>query len=835
MIAFASHAQTKGYVNPSAAYCEKMGYTYENRVDEKGNSFGVCILPNDSVVDAWDFFRGKVATEYSYCKKMGYTTEYVRTDSNGYISECAVCIEELKTGGENRIRMTDLMEQKGEPLINVAEKKSANIIIENAKPASNLKGTGTLPNAFDWRNYNGHSYIGGVRNQGICGSCYSFGANAAAEGTYNFANGLYDANCVDLSESFIAWCLGSISPYSSHFSGCEGADWDYQELQALCDSGVCFESSFPYVESSPGACTHWNDDRVKMNNWYRVDCSDTTAIKTAIMTYGVVDAAVNTINTFNNYTTGIYVDLQTECSGSPTCAYETTNHAIGLVGWGHDATYGLYWILRNSWGSNWGESGYMRIKWNAARVACEVCYVEYIVPDENDPTVFTPTSATTSQIDLSWNLNTNNDPVLLAWSSNETFGTPVNSAIYTPGNVIPGGGTVLYYGSTNIYSHTPLSPATTYHYKIWSDVSGTWSTGVETKATTDCKPVTSFPWNEGFENGGLIPGCWSEEQVDNSGVSWSFITGNGGSNPSAAHAGTYNACLKDESTDRNLTRLVSPALDFGQYSDATLTFWHTQAVWPSDQDSLTVYYRTTETGDWKQLATYNKSITAWDPDTINLPNLSSNYFICFEGNAKWGYGVCVDDVTITATPGVATNFNITNTSVLDGESTCYNATDTIIVAGGGTTVEFLNGSTVNLIAGKCISILPGFHAYEGNFTNAHITAEALFCDALPAGISVAQNNEKSKPTVEIPAINKKVEQLVKVYPNPNNGRFTLELTTFEGPSQITISNTLGSIVYQSAVKNTGITELELSNLRKGIYIVNVKNGNAIKTNKMIIQ
>src|SRR5512136_2233455 len=81
----------------------------------------------------------------------------------------------------------------------------------------------TLPAAFDWRSYNGHSYIGAVRDQGDCGSCYSFGASAAAEGTYNYANGLYDSSCADFSESFIIWCLSRISPYGDHFYGCNGA------------------------------------------------------------------------------------------------------------------------------------------------------------------------------------------------------------------------------------------------------------------------------------------------------------------------------------------------------------------------------------------------------------------------------------------------------------------------------------------------------------------------------------------------------------------------------------------------------------------------------------
>lgn len=234
-----------------------------------------------------------------------------------------------------------------------------------------------LPSSFDWRSVDGKSYIGPIRNQGGCGSCYAFGAAAAAEGTYNKAMGLTDANVVDLSESYIAWCLGEYGPYSSHFGGCGGADYDYAELTALTIEGVTFEANFPYTPTDPGSCTHWSDPVVRFDSWGRCDCNDTAAIKTAIMTYGVVDAAVYVNSAFEAYSGNVFEDTQTDCPGSP-CSYTTTNHAIALVGWNDtDNPANGYWILRNSWGTSWGESGYMRIKYTSARVGCSVAYLNY--------------------------------------------------------------------------------------------------------------------------------------------------------------------------------------------------------------------------------------------------------------------------------------------------------------------------------------------------------------------------------------------------------------------------------------------------------------------------
>jgi C1A family cysteine protease len=249
-----------------------------------------------------------------------------------------------------------------------------------------------LPSSFDWRSYNGHSYIGPIRDQGQCGSCYAFAACAAAEGTYNWANGLVDGNCADFSESFVIWCLGSLEEYNQHFYGCDGADYDYMELEALVVEGVCNESAYPYTTVQPSSCTHWNDPRTTFFGWRRINCGDIDAMKTAIMTYGVVDAAVYASQpAFMGYSGGIYEDSLTACDNTP-CYYAQTDHAISLVGWDDngDPENNGYWILRNSWGTTWGENGYMRIKYRSARASCESAYL-FLNSSQPTPTPSGPT------------------------------------------------------------------------------------------------------------------------------------------------------------------------------------------------------------------------------------------------------------------------------------------------------------------------------------------------------------------------------------------------------------------------------------------------------------
>lgn len=130
----------------------------------------------------------------------------------------------------------------------------------------------TLPSSFDLRDINGHSYIGPVRDQGQCGSCYSFGALAGAESVYNRHHDLYDTAAVDLSESFIIW---SLSPLYEGFDGCNGADYDFEELTAIVEHGVPLEADFPYVIADPGLKNHhWDAPRIGFAEWYRIPPND---------------------------------------------------------------------------------------------------------------------------------------------------------------------------------------------------------------------------------------------------------------------------------------------------------------------------------------------------------------------------------------------------------------------------------------------------------------------------------------------------------------------------------------------------------------------------------
>ncbi len=240
--------------------------------------------------------------------------------------------------------------------------------------ACGISFAGQPPSSFDLRDINGHSYIGTVRDQGSCGSCYAFGALAAAESVYNRHHSLYDTAAIDLSESFIIW---SLSPLYEGFDGCNGASWDYEELTGIVEHGVPLEADFPYVTSDPGPDNHhWDAPRTSFAEWYRIPPNDIETAKRVIQNLGVVDAAVLVDGDFDGYTGGIFQNTNTVIDDIVPY-YSSTNHAVSLVGWEDDpGDAGMgYWILRNSWGTGWGEDGYMRIRYTSAKASMEVSYI----------------------------------------------------------------------------------------------------------------------------------------------------------------------------------------------------------------------------------------------------------------------------------------------------------------------------------------------------------------------------------------------------------------------------------------------------------------------------
>ena len=147
-------------------------------------------------------------------------------------------------------------------------------------------------------------------------------------------------------------------------------------------------------------------------------------------------------------------------------------------------------------------------------------------------------------------------------------------------------------------------------------------------------------------NATTIPAGWSNEHVTNT-TDWVYETGGSNSNgPGAAHSGAYNALFDGSASHR--TKLITPELDLsvgsGEYE---LKFWYALPNFLGSTGDLRIYYKAASADAWSSaILELTAAQEGWTEVTIDLTFESSTYYIAFEGDGG-GWGVCLDDVTVT--------------------------------------------------------------------------------------------------------------------------------------------------------------------------------------------
>ncbi|KOR29351.1 hypothetical protein TI04_08855, partial [Achromatium sp. WMS2] len=252
------------------------------------------------------------------------------------------------------LRTLELTDPK--PVKSIKSKSSQNV--KDDAPPITLPALKSFPAAYDSRS---SGIVPAVRNQGSCGSCWAFGT----VGVMEIAVAKSGNSMADLSEQFLVSC--NRDNWSCN-GGLTASKYHYNTLGlSQTGLGAVLESSKPYTATN-GSCSIAYPHSHVASSWQFITGSEWTMptndqIKAAIMTYGAVTAGVCAgVSGFLNYTGGVYNPTSNGCGGS-------TDHQIVLVGW-NDATQS--WILRNSWGSSWGESGYMRIHYDPSGTSSRV-------------------------------------------------------------------------------------------------------------------------------------------------------------------------------------------------------------------------------------------------------------------------------------------------------------------------------------------------------------------------------------------------------------------------------------------------------------------------------
>jgi len=183
--------------------------------------------------------------------------------------------------------------------------------------------------------------------------------------------------------------------------------------------------------------------------------------------------------------------------------------------------------------------------------------------------------------------------------------------------------------------------------------------------------------------------------------------------------------------------------------------------------------------------------------------------------------------------------NVTLVDHVFDESTdsCFGAYQNIVIAGDGNVVDFQSGSSVNLIAGNSIQLLPGTYMHEGAAIHAWVTPDSTFCEQNEASVSYKNSFEKArKIDASIDASEKGMDgEQLKIYPNPGNGVFTIELANFQNQVTICVTNLLGTIIYPQHIIPSTHFGLDLSTKPKGIYIVRLSDGKKVINKRIILK
>jgi cathepsin L len=214
-------------------------------------------------------------------------------------------------------------------------------IEDRSRPAGKVTTSVSAPASVDWTT---QGVVTPVKNQGQCGSCWSFSATGAMECDYAIKHG----TLTSLSEQQLVDCSTSEGNL-----GCSGG-WYYNAWKYVYSAGgLCTESAYPYT-ARDGSCkasscgTKYNDVMSSIDT--RITADSDTALENAAAA-GCVSVAIEADQTaFQYYSSGILTG---------TCG-TSIDHAVLVVGYGTSGG-SEYWKVKNSWGTSWGENGYVLI------------------------------------------------------------------------------------------------------------------------------------------------------------------------------------------------------------------------------------------------------------------------------------------------------------------------------------------------------------------------------------------------------------------------------------------------------------------------------------------
>jgi PKD repeat protein/predicted secreted protein len=615
------------------------------------------------------------------------------------------------------------------------------------KPASSSHPStlGTHPTAFSWLT---QGIMTPIEDQGQCGSCWSFAACGVFESQIKY----WDNVTKDLSEQWLVNC-------DANCSGCSGGWCPFDMFQTY---GCVYNADLGYSAAN-GTCAASYTYHEKIVSHTQVNGASPTddEIKQAIYDHGPVWACIDAGNNFQNYSSGVF----SASDGT------TLDHAIILCG--YDDAQGC-WILRNSWNTSWGESGYMRIAYGTSGVGGNAEYMDYkgAIPHSIPPTAaFVSNLNSTCGGAIQFTDQSNNNPTSWAWD----FGDGQTSTLQNPSHTYTTSGSfTVKLTATNAFGSNPVTKNNMISVNIMATPTTTGATRVGAGVVNLSATASGTPtldWYDAATAGNLVH--TGTTYSPNLSATTTFYVANENLSPSS-HTGLANNTAGGGYYTANTDR----RLYFNVLSDMTL-------------ESVTIYADSAGTRQIEILDSSGNSVA-----------LSATF------NAVNGKNIVPLGITLPAKNNYAIKLSATSRMDLFRNNT-------------GVAYPYTVGGLVSIVNSDA-STTPGSYYYY--FYDWVVSAPS--CSSPRVSVIGTINTATGVQNLS-------ANSSMKVYPNPTSGIFMID--GLERDNSVEVFDVVGKVVYQTITSNSTLS-VDLSGKDKGVYFYRITNTNSkdIKAGRVVL-
>ncbi|MBE0663681.1 MAG: agmatine deiminase family protein [Bacteroidales bacterium] len=424
--------------------------------------------------------------------------------------------------------------------------------------------------------------------------------------------------------------------------------------------------------------------------------------------------------------------------------------------------------------------------------------------------------------ELQWQFGINTDAYHLLFGMQGQMDTVVNNA-----NAVLAGA----------FSYQGLDSKTAYTWQViaLNTVAGLATEGPVWSFSTACA-VFIPDFSETFDNASF-PDCW--EQVFLGG-----ITSNRWNVNNTANAGGAAYEMRAAYTNSTGTsRLILPAINMAWHEDVTLSFRQFYDDYGSGcvlkiQSSLDRVNWTDESWSYNS---GNGNIPSTQTSVPIVHNLGPTTYLAFviEGNHYQIDYWYIDNVMVSGTSVIPVTLLVQDINVPSGAADCFAASQTIFVAGGGTTFTVNQGGNAILAAGQNIIFLDGTWLEYGSYMNAHIENNGDYCSNTEYLLASGEVNtdilDLLKSGSDPDSIEHAKSSFFQVFPNPTEGIVNILLLEVSEPEPVSVEifNSIGNKIFDSAFPVNSHLVLDLSPYPRGLYMIKVTRKDYSGVNRII--